>query len=371
VSLGRAAAAFVGVLIACALVSCGGGSGSSHMLQSGGSLSWRRVSVPSGATQISGFAVNNSNHWFIADRNKGFYRSNDQGASWTAINSGVTNTFAWSIDVNPATGDLIGSTYSGASGTVPVKFYRSSNEGASWTAISTVALSSATALTGCAFPSNGNIVCGGFWAPTPSSGAWVSTNGGQSATSVSTSTNMGTSVYSLATNPLGGDLWLGTEQMGVFHSADNGLTWTQASPADTNVDPANGIRDGNIYGITFDGNGNVLFSSQGGIWKSSKTSSGYNWTNVLANHTTAAGKGMGRDAAGDLFYGHNPDPSDSTSVRCSTDDGATWRACDSGIPAGLTAQDFLVSPADGKLYSVIRDENGNAGFLYSTTSAVQ
>jgi hypothetical protein len=359
------------VLFACALASCGGGAGSSRILRSGGSLSWQKVSVPSGAVQVSGFVVNGGNHWFIADRNKGFYRSTDQGGSWTSINTGLSNTLAWSVDVNPATGDLIGSTYAGASGTSPVKFYRSTNEGASWTAISTSALSSATALTGCAFPSNGNIVCGGFWAPSPNSGAWVSTNGGQSTTSVSSSTNMGASVYSLALNPGAGDLWLGTEQMGIFRSTDNGFTWIQASPADTNVDPANGMRDGNIYGITFDRSGNVLFSSQGGIWKSSKTSGGYSWTNVLANHNTAAGKGMGRDAGGDLFYGHNPDPSDSTGVRCSTDDGATWKPCDSGIPAGLTAQDFIVSPSDGKLYSVIRDESGNAGFLYGTTAAVQ
>ncbi len=369
--IGRILTALTACVLVCAATSCGGGSGSSHILQSGGSLNWQRISVPSGAVQISGFAVNSGNHWFIADRSKGFYRSTDQGGSWTPINTGLSNTFAWSIDVNPATGDLIGSTYAGTSGTLPVKFYRSTNEGASWTAISTVSLSSATALTGCAFPSNGNIVCGGFWAATPNSGAWVSTNGGQSTSNVSNSTNMGGSVYSLAINPVGGDLWLGTEQMGIYHSTDNGLTWTQASPADTNVDPANGIRDGNIYGITFDRSGDVLFSSQGGIWKSAKTSGGYSWSNVLANSNTAAGKGMGRDAGGDLFYGHNPDPSDTTAVRCSTDDGATWKACDSGIPAGLTAQDFLVSPADGKLYTVIRDETGNAGFLYRTTSAVQ
>jgi hypothetical protein len=358
---------FVAVLAVCG----GGGSGSSSVLQHGGALSWQRVSVPSGATQVISFAVNGSNHWFIADRNKGFYRSNDQGASWTAINSGVANTFGWSINVNPSTGDLIGSTYSGSSGSVPVKFYRSTNEGASWTAISSVALSAATALTGCAFPSNGNVVCGGFWAPSISSGAWVSTNGGQSTTSVSNGSTMGSSVYSLAVNPVGGDVWLGTEQMGIFRSSDNGLTWAQASPADTNVDPTNGIRDGNIYGITFDHNGNVLFSSQGGIWKSSKTSGGYSWTNVLANHNTANGKALGRDAAGDMFYGHNPDPSDTTSVRCSTDDGATWKACDSGVPAGLTAQSFVISPADGKLFAVLRDESGNAGFLHRTTIAVQ
>jgi len=182
---------------------------------------------------------------------------------------------------------------------------------------------------------------------------------------------MGSSAYSLAVNPVGGDAWLGTEQMGTYRSTDNGFTWTQASPPDTNVDPTNGIRDGNIYGITFDRNGNVLFSSQGGIWKSSKTSGGFSWTNVLTNNNTAAGRAMGRDAAGDLFYGHNPDPSDSTTVRCSTDDGSTWKACDSGIPSGLRALSFVVNPVDGRLFAVIRDEASNTAFLYRTVDPIQ
>ena len=149
------------------------------------------------------------------------------------------------------------------------------------------------------------------------------------------------------------------------------FTGTLASPPDTNVDPTNRIRDGNIYGITFDRNGNVLFSSQGGIWKSSKTSGGFSWTNVLTNNNTAAGRAMGRDAAGDLFHGHNPDPSDSTTVRCSTDDGSTWKACDSGIPSGLRALSFVVNPVDGRLFAVIRDEASNTASLYSTVNPVQ
>jgi len=367
----KAINSFFTVVLLIVLAACGGGTGSRSVLQSGRTLSWQKVSVSSGATDVNSFAVSSSNHWFIADQNRGFYRSNDQGATWTAINNGLANTFGWSINVNPATGDLIGSTYAGSSGTSRAQFYRSTNEGATWTAISSVSLSSAGTLTGCAFPSNGNIICGGFWAPNPSSGAWVSTNGGQSTSSVSNSSNMGSSVYSIAVNPVGGDAWLGTEQMGIYRSTDNGFTWTQASPPDTNVDPTNGIRDGNIYGITFDRNGNVLFSSQGGIWKSSKTSGGFSWTNVLTNNNTAAGRAMGRDAAGDLFYGHNPDPSDSTTVQCSTDDGSTWKACDSGIPSGLRALSFVVNPVDGRLFAVIRDEASNTAFLYRTVDPIQ
>jgi photosystem II stability/assembly factor-like uncharacterized protein len=357
--------------LGCGVLSCGGGpSGSSSGSQS---VSWQTVNVPIGATKVAFFAVNSSNHWFLADQNKGFYRSTDGGATWTPINTGISTNLAWSINVNPGNGDLIASTYSGSSTNAnPVNFYRSSNEGGSWTLIPSVHLSSATAPTGCAFPGNQVIVCGGFWAPSPSSGAWVSTDGGQTTTNVSNSTATRGAVYSLAVNPINGDLWLGTEQMGIFRSTDSGFTWTQASPPDQNIDPANGIRDGNIYGITFDSSGNVLFSSQGGIWKSSAKGAGFSWTNVLANTNTAQGHGMARNASGRLFYGHNADPSKNpTSVQCSADDGSTWTACDSGLPSGLTGREFVVNPSDGKLYGVMLAEGAGTGALYRTVSPVQ
>lgn len=370
----------IGILaLIAAATSCGGGAASSvgggnggggNGGGGGGAMSWQKVSVPSGAIQVTFFAVNSSGHWFLADRSKGFFRSTNQGATWTPINSGLATTLAWTISVDPANGDLIASIYSGSSlNANPVNFYRSTNEGGSWTLISTVHFSSATADTGCVFPAN-NIVCGGFWASNPSSGGWVSTNGGQTATSFSSANTMGTSVYSLAINPSNGDVWLGTEQMGIFRSTDNGVTWTQASPPDQNVS-SNGIRDGNVYGITFNSSGDVLFSSQGGIWKSSPNGSGFSWSNVLANGNTANGHGMARSSSGELFYGHNADPTNNTSVECSTDNGSTWSGCDSGMPSGLTGHEFVVSPADGKLYAVMHDEGAGTGALYVTTSAVQ
>ena len=120
--------------------SCGGGaagtSNSSGSPGSGGSpsgISWQKVSVPSGATQVAFFSVNSSNHWFLADRSEGFFRSTDQGATWTAINSSLATTLGWTISIDPGNGDLIASTYSASLNANPVNFYRSTNEGASWT----------------------------------------------------------------------------------------------------------------------------------------------------------------------------------------------------------------------------------------------
>jgi len=206
----------------------------------------------------------------------------------------------------------------------------------------------------------------GILAPFPNNGLWVSTNGGQTALAASTSVPIGGSAFGPGYNPVTRDLWLGTELSGIFRSTDNGFTWMQESPA-----ASSGLRDGNIYGMTFDRNGNVFFGSQGGIWKSSKTSTGYFWTNVLKNTNTSAGKGLGADANGYLYYGHNHDTLDRTAVYRSTDDGNTWSAYDSGIPAFLEGHEFTVNPADRKLYAIIEDGATNNGWLYCTVNPVQ
>jgi hypothetical protein len=364
---------FTAILAIAVALSCGAaGSGTGSGTSGSPTGSWQKVNAPPGATEVNFVAFNNSNHWFLADQSQGFFRSTDQGATWTQINAGLPTTLGWTINVNPANGDLIASTFTGgALNANPVQFFRSSDEGNSWILIPSGHLSSVTALTGCVFAANTNIVCGGYWAPSPGTGAWVSSNGGQSTVSVATTSSNSDGVFALGRNPETQDLWFGTEQNGMFRSTDNGLTWAQESLADQQVDPAHGIPDSDIYGITFDRSGNVLFASQGGVWKSAKINSGYTWTNVLNNAGSSAGKGLTRDANGNLYYGHDQDPGNPTDVYLSTDNGATWAAFDSGIPPGLQGRQFAVNPSDRKLYAVITDENTSSGWLYRTVNPVQ
>jgi ligand-binding sensor domain-containing protein len=164
-----------------------------------------------------------------------------------------------------------------------------------------------------------------------------------------TVTTNGTAVFALALNPVNNDLWMGTEQYGIFRSTDNGAPWGAASPPDKQIDAVNGIQDGNIFAITFDRNGNVLFGSQGGIWKSAKTGSGFNWNNVRGGATAADVSALARDANGTLYYGHRQAAADPASLYCSTDDGNTWSACDSGMPQSRAIYRLVLNPADGRL----------------------
>lgn len=362
---------FIVVAIATAM-SCGGGSGGSGSGSGRGSgnIQWQLVSTPFSQANFIDFGANG--HWFIADRAQGFYRSTDGGSTWSPINSGIATNFAWTINVVPGSGDLVAGIFSsGGPNLHPVGFYRSTDEGSSWTSIQSGQLDQAPAITGCAFAANSNVVCGGYWAASPASGGWYSTNGTQTTVASTTTSSNGTAVFSLAVNPVNHDLWMGTEQYGVFRSTDGGATWSPASPPDTQIDSVHGIRDGNAYAITFDSSGNVLFGSQGGIWKSSNNGNSLAWTNVKGNSGTADGKGLARDSNGVLYYGHHQDPSDPVSLYCSTDSGSSWSPCDSGLPQSEEVHRLVVNPTDGRMYLTIWDEANHVGALYRTVNPVQ
>ena len=103
----------------------------------------------------------------------------------------------------------------------------------------------------------------GIGPPLPLLGPGSRTNGGQSFTAAATTSTNGDTAFALALNPATNDLWMGTEQYGIFRSTDDGATWNVASPPDTTIDSVHGIDDGNIFAITFYRSGNVLFGIAG------------------------------------------------------------------------------------------------------------
>jgi len=340
---------------------------------------WQQVPIPPAATQLIDFAIDSSNTWYYADRSSGFYKSTDQGATFTAINNSGIPLNATSIDVNPNNQDLIA-----VAGSKPVNFYRSQDKGATWTQIPInpfTLINNLGAYSGCTFAkNNANILCGGFWSQ--GSGTWVSSDNGVTSLSI-TKTGANSfndagelgDTFGMATNPVTGSIWVGTEVSGIYKSIDNGLTFNRVSGRALTYTPADpqAIDVGNTRWLTFDNGGNVFASTVGGIMKSPDNASisPNTWTKVFNKTGSAQGKGMGRDSAGNLYYGHRGDPTDTHSVRRSTDGGVTWPPFDQNLPPNMEAWHFVQNLADGRMYVNLQDTLTNAGQVWRTNATTQ
>jgi hypothetical protein len=325
---------------------------------------WVQVSTPSGATHIRDFAFNPSNnHWYLADRVSGFWISTNQGTSWTQINTGIASLVGWTITWDVTHSQLIAST------TTNAVFYRSSNEGTTWTVIPQTNAGTSPAVTGSIISGNGNLIDGGLFGTGGTGGTFFSSNAGASTTTAVVPVN-GTcpapgGIWTLLWNQATSDAWLGTEQCGVYRSTNNGANWAPASPPDQNF--TGGIFIGNVQGLTYDSSGNMLMSAQGGIWKAAGSNGTYTWTNVKSTGGAPNGRALGRDSTGCLYWGHSgTTPPDSVFRSC---DGVTWNPFDAGLPTGLEGWKFLQNSADGQMYANLQNGSTNVGTIWRTISA--
>jgi hypothetical protein len=344
---------------------------------SGQANTWTLVpTTPPTAKNINFFTVDAKNRWFIVDFLLGNFMSLDQGATWTNI--GSVNPADWTINTNPVNDDLIigtiGPSGPDATPNPTAAYFKSSNLGATWTKVVTPWTVNQILVYGCAFAANNAMNCGGRWSPFPGTATWWSTDNAvtthagivNTPTDGSGCNNSGGSAYSIWLNPVDHSLWHGSEQCGAYRSADNGITWTQVTPADQTLDPTNNFRCGNLLSFTNDNAGNTFFASQGGLFRSSGTGP-FTWASIINNNNTAAGKVLGRDGAGNLYYTHQPDSTDQVIVHRSTAQGiaGSWSAYDSGLPAsgypgvaGNTVKQYFYNPHDGRMYIVVQQFGG-------------
>lgn len=300
----------------------------------GANATWEKVTGPAGSRQLRMVSIGSNGTIFVAERSLGFFRSSNNGATWTPINLGIVGTSGWTINVAPG-GLLVASTFVATTGNVV--YYRSTDNGDHWTAIpGSYNFSKAGAYSGAAFAQNGNLIFGGFWSPGGQSAVSYSTDGGISSAIASTNP-MATAVMGTNYNPVGHDLWMGTEADGLFRSTDNGATWSQT------FDPAGSM--GNNRSFAFNQAGQVLVATITGVWRSSD-SSGTKWAKVLGGD----GRVLFADSQFNIYYGKNID-SDPASVYRSTDGGSTWQRFDTGMPSGLDIESFAQNPVDGKIYA--------------------
>ena len=318
---------------------------------------WQVASTTTPST-TSFFAIKHSNNeWYVSDRIQGFFKSLDNMKTWQPINGNLpAGTGGWTIQVDQNTSTLVIGTLDVGGGS---SFYYSNDDGNSYAQIKPTGNFHITAVgahSGCIMPANlgDNLSCGGYFGSANTS-QFYSSNMGQTA-AVGGYTPAVASVLGQARNPNDGSYWTGTENNGIFRSADQGKTavnvfpWQQGPPT-----------NGDTYFLTFDNSGNPVISSLGGVWRGVGSGNTYSWTNTFTN--TAQGRGIYTDSSGTIYYGHRANGL-LHSLYCSQDSGQTFQPCDAGIPNNLEVYHMEENPNDGNMYVLAENGQTNAATIY-------
>jgi photosystem II stability/assembly factor-like uncharacterized protein len=235
--------------------------------------------------------------------------SNDGTGTWTAVNSGLTNTHVTSLAIDPSNPDII---YAGTQGGL----FKSINGGASW---SDSGLTNVDHLV--IAPSNPNIIYAGgidgLFKSTDAGGHW-------SQISAPDARFVG---YSIAIDPTNPNIVYGGNSLCVAMSVDGGGNWTCGGPGGAYalvIDPKN---TSTIYAGTY---GNGVYTYTGGAWNVSSTGLTNAYVTSLAiNPTNTSIIYAGTD--GGVFK--------------STDGGASWNAINSGL-TNTKVTSLAIDPSD-------------------------
>jgi len=214
---------------------------------------------------VNAFAVCGTN-LFAGTYGSGVFLSANNGTSWTAAKTGLTNPFINALAVSPASDGTGGTNlFAGTNGGV----FLSANNGTNWTPVNTGLTN--TTVRALAF-SGTNLFAG------TDGGVFLSANNGTSWTEANTGlTN--TYVKSLAVSPAsdgtgGTNLFAGTYDGGVFLSVNNGTSWTAESTGLMNTD----VRALALSPASDGTGGTNLFAGTNGSGVFLSTNNGTSWT---------------------------------------------------------------------------------------------
>lgn len=342
-------------------------------------VSWTRTNVP---VQAFAFATNGA-YVFAATLGLGILCSSNNGASWSPVSSGLTDSVVFALTVSG--GNLLAGTRSGV--------FRSTDNGASW----------ASTNTGFAYtPHIYSFATSGAYLFAGTSGGQVCRSTDHGLTwSRPDSSYPGYCVISLVAN--GADVFAGTFEGGIFHSTNYGTNWTRTNSgvvSDTTSVATliisgtkliagagggpfgdNGVFGGNhTHGIflstnngadwsepgsgpsdTFIGamaeSGGTILAGTGGGTVLRSTDNGVNWNAVSSITFGTSMYEYGFAASGkNLFVG-----TWTSGVYLTTDDGATWTQ----MNTGLTNTSINALLVDG---TYMFAGTNNSGFYVSTNN---
>ncbi|MHB8581410.1 MAG: T9SS type A sorting domain-containing protein [Ignavibacteriaceae bacterium] len=235
---------------------------------------------------------------FEGNNGGGVYLSTDNGASWAPVNSGLTCMDVWSFAVSGS--NLFAGTSGGG-------VFLSTNNGTNWTPVNT-GITKPLDWPGIwvtSFAVSGT----NLFAGTYENGLFLSTDNGNNWKPI----NSGLTdkyIWSLAVT--GSNIFAGTHS-GIFLSTNNGTSWTQVRYTGSCVYSL-AVSGTNIFAAVY-GSGVFLSSDNGNSWSS--VNSGL--TNLLAYSLAVSGK--------NLFVGTY----EGDGVFLSTNNGTSWTVVNSGL----------------------------------------
>jgi len=263
---------------------------------------WQPTNGPYGGT-VTAVAVNrNSGQIYIMIAGEGVFRSQNNGASWMPVNTGLTNKSVNALALN-ANGDLFAATSTG--------IFRSTNNGDSWSSINT----GLTLLDVRSFAVNLNT--GHLFAGVKGGVIFRSENNGANWTILPTGLKGTYTVQALAINPNTGQIFAGTDSSGAIRSANNGNSWS----------PANlGAPFNNVRALAVNSNGDVYAGLDSTIARSAlfrSTNNGDSWIRVLiVNGSTQC---LTANTSGHVFAGT------AVGVYLSANNGGSWALSNNGL----------------------------------------
>jgi ligand-binding sensor domain-containing protein len=237
---------------------------------------------------------------FAGNEDGGVFLSTNNGTSWTAVNTGMTNTKVFSLAVSGT--NLFAGTFGGV--------FLSTNNGASWTAVNTGLTSS---FVFALYVSGTNLLAG-----TGGGGVFLYTNNGTNWTAISNNLPTNCDIHALAVSPngKGGMNLFAANTGGLFRSTNNGASWTLIGIPVSHV-RALAVSGANVISCVREkedplNNGVFLSTNNGTSWSAADT--------TLLDFSEMVEIGT------NLFAGNY-----GSGVFLSTNNGTSWSSVNSGL----------------------------------------
>lgn len=256
---------------------------------------WRAINGPFGG-RISSM-VQTGTATFATTYDRGIFRSTDNGESWTAVNNGI---YAENIYTIASHNGLL---FAGGYG-IDV----SNNSGQTWTRTSSAVSSKVIQ----SLHSQGsNLYAGVFDTARAEGTIYVTSDNGTNWSQLDLRVAQ-RPMLTIASTP--GNLFAGTGGAGIFHSTNNGLSWTQVN---------NGLVSLNISRLAINGS-SILAGTDSGLFSS--TNNGASWSLISEGLTTSPVTSILVNGS-DLYFG-----TFSGKAFHSTNNGLNWNVAGSGLP---------------------------------------